>query len=193
MPSRRHLLRDQRARKEAVSMLRALIFDSRWPVFRKPFVLLCLLLLAAVDVSGGQAVVRQDSARNAQSNRSGTWSARTSSGLTLVGTWTAAAGPTSGTVTGTWTLADAQGRPVANGAWSAAKSPARWTGAWRSVIDGRDGEYSGTWTAGVDLKVDATFADLFEEAVQAVVSGNWRAGSQSGAWSIRALKREGAP
>jgi hypothetical protein len=105
-----------------------------------------------------------------------------------MGTWTAVPNPTSGTVTGTWTLADAQGRTVAGGAWSAAKSPARWTGAWRAVISGRDGEYSGTWTSGVDLKADARFVDLFEKAVRSVVSGNWRAGRQSGAWSIRAFK-----
>ena len=161
-------------------------------MLRKSF-LPCLLLLAAVDVSGGPAVLRQDAAGNAQGNPSGSWSARTSRGLTLMGTWTAVPDSTSGTVTGTWTLVDAQGTPVANGSWSAAKSPARWTGAWRAVVAGRDGEYSGTWSADVDLKVDAPFVDLFAVAVQTVVSGNWRAGSQSGAWSIRTFKREGGP
>jgi len=156
-------------------------------VLREPFLPLCLVFLAVADVSGGQAVVRQDAAGNAQSNRSGAWSARTTSGLTLMGTWTAVPDSTGGTVTGTWTLADAQGRSVASGAWSAAKAPARWTGVWRAVVAGRDGERSGTWTAGVDLAVNATFVDLFEKAVQTVVSGNWRAGSQSGAWSISGI------
>lgn len=110
-----------------------------------------------------------------------------------MGTWTAVYDPANGAVTGTWTLVDAQARPVANGAWSAAKAPAQWSGAWRAVFDGRPGEYSGTWSAGVDLKGDATFLDLFERAVQVVASGNWRLGSQSGPWSIRALKRDGAP
>lgn len=162
-------------------------------MLRKPLFLVCLLFLTGIDVSGAQAVVRQDSAGNAQSNRSGTWSAASSKGLTLMGSWTALPDSTSGTVTGTWTLVDAQGRAIAAGAWSAAKSPTRWTGAWRAVMSGRDGEYSGTWTAGVDLKADARFADLFEKAVQSVVSGNWRAGRQSGAWSIRASKRAGTP
>ena len=157
-------------------------------MLRKPLLLLCQLLLAAIDVSGAQAVVRQDTAGSAQSNRSGTWSATNNSGLRLMGTWTAVPDPKSGTVTGTWTLLDAQGRTVAGGGWSAAKSPARWAGAWRAVISGRDGEYSGTWTAGVDLNVDALFVDLFEKAIQTIVSGNWRAGSKSGAWSIRASK-----
>ena len=159
-------------------------------MLRKPFVLLCLLLLAAVEVTTGQARVRQDSASIAQ-NWYGTWSARASSGLTLVGTWTAIPNATTGTVTGTWTLANAEGKEVASGAWSAAKSAERWTGGWRSVIAGRAGEFSGTWTADGDLKVDGSIAALFEKAVETVVSGNWRTGGRSGAWSIRARKAEG--
>jgi hypothetical protein len=157
-------------------------------VLRKPLLLVCLLFLATIDVSGAQAVVRQGGSGNARGEQSGTWTATSSSGLTLGGTWTAVPDTTTGTVTGTWTLVDAQGRTVADGGWSAAKSPARWTGAWRAVVSRRDGEYSGTWTAGVDLKGDARFVDLFEKAAQTVVSGNWRAGRQSGAWSIRASK-----
>ena len=160
-------------------------------MLRKPFVLLwCLMLLAAVDVASGQAVVRRDSASIAQ-NWFGTWSARASSGLTLVGTWTAIPNATTGTVTGTWTLANAEGKEVASGAWSAATSPERWTGGWRAVIAGRAGEFSGTWTADGDLKVGRSFADLFEKAVENVVSGSWRTGGRSGAWSIRARKAEG--
>lgn len=154
---------------------------------RAPF-FLCLLFLAAADVAGAQAAGRQDAAGNTQSNRSGNWSATTGSGLALTGTWTAVADPTSGSVIGTWTLVNAQGGAVAGGAWSAAKSPTRWTGAWRAVISGKDGEYSGTWTGRVDLKGDARLVDLFEKAVQTAVHGNWRAGTQSGAWAIRALK-----
>ena len=157
-------------------------------MLRRPFFLLCLLFLGAIDVSGAQAVVRQGAAGNTRSDRSGTWSATTSGGRTLMGTWTVVPDPTSGTVTGTWTLVDAQGRTAADGGWSAAESPARWAGAWRAVVSGRNGEYSGTWTTDVDLKVDAPFVDLFEKAVQTVVSGNWRAGRRSGAWSIRAIK-----
>ena len=159
-------------------------------MLHKPFLVLSLLLLAA-DVSGGQAGARQDTARSARSSRSGTWSARSSTNLTLMGTWTAVLNPTSGTVTGTWELLNAQGGQVANGAWSAAKSATQWNGAWRAVVAGRDGEFSGTWTAAVDLEVQGSFDDLFEKAVATIVSGNWRVGSQSGAWSIRAAKREG--
>jgi hypothetical protein len=155
------------------------------------YLLLFALLFAATGVSGVKAVTRRDAAANGQLQRSGNWGARTSTGRTLLGTWTAVPDTTNGTVTGTWTLVDAQDRTVASGAWSAAKSPTQWTGAWRAVIAGSAGEYSGTWTAGVDLKVDASFPDLFELAADTLVSGTWRAGSQSEAWSIRALKREG--
>jgi hypothetical protein len=157
-------------------------------VLRKPVLVVCLLFFAAVDASGAQAVVRQGASGAARSNPSGTWSARNNSGLTLMGTWTAVPDSAKGTVTGTWTLVDAQGRSVADGGWSAAKSPAGWNGAWRAVVSGRDGEYSGTWTARVDLEVGGRFVDLFEKAAQAVVGGTWRAGRQSGAWSIRAAK-----
>lgn len=162
-------------------------------VLRRPFLFVCLLLLSAIDASTAQAVVRQDSTGNARSNRSGTWAATTSGGLTLVGTWTAVLDSAHGTVTGTWTLVGAQGATVANGGWSAAKSPTRWTGAWRAVIAGRDGEFSGTWASGVDLQASAQFVDLFEKAVQSAVNGTWRSGSRSGAWSIRSIKSTSPP
>lgn len=155
-------------------------------MLRTGWFLLGGLLLAAVDVSRAQAV-RPDTAGNAPSNREGSWSAATSNGLTLMGTWTAILDPT-GTVTGTWALVDAQGTTRADGGWSAAKSPDGWTGAWRAVVSGRAGEYSGTWTAAVDGKPDARLGDLFEKAVQAVVSGNWRVGGRSGAWAIRTFE-----
>jgi hypothetical protein len=120
-------------------------------------------------------------------NRIGSWSAATASGQTFMGTWTAVL-DTAGTVTGTWELEDAERRTVAEGAWSAAKSPDSWTGAWRAVISGRDGEYLGTWTATVGGKPGAPLADLFQNALQAIVSGGWRVGRLSGAWSIRTFK-----
>jgi hypothetical protein len=110
-----------------------------------------------------------------------------------MGTWTAVPDLKTGTVTGTWTLIDAQRKTLAGGGWSAAKSPTGWTGAWRAIVSGRNGEYSGTWTSGVDLKVDSGFDDLFEKAVQSIVSGAWQMGKDSGGWSIRASKREAVP
>ena len=160
--------------------------SRRCAVLGKGLFLLGGLLLAAVEGSRAQAV-RPDTAGNAPIRQTGSWSAAASGGLTLMGTWTAVLDP-AGTVTGTWVLIDAQGTTRADGGWSAAKSPAGWAGAWRAMVTGRDGEYSGTWTAAVDGKPDARLADLFEKAIQAVVSGNWRVGGRSGAWSIRTFK-----
>jgi hypothetical protein len=151
----------------------------------KVAVLFLLVLLAFVD-SPAQAGGSTSANDATQESREGTWSARTSTGVTFGGTWTAAADPKTGAVTGTWTLNDASGRTVRSGGWSAAKSPKGWSGAWRAAVSGAQGEYSGTWTASLDLKPDAPFADLFQSALKAAVSGSWRAGAQSGAWSIRA-------
>jgi hypothetical protein len=120
----------------------------------------------------------------AQTKRDGSWSAATSTGQTLIGYWTADL-DTAGTVTGTWTLVDAQGVTRADGTWSAAKAPNGWTGAWRALVAGRDGEFSGTWSATVGGRPNARLADLFAAAARAVVSGTWRLGQRSGAWSVR--------
>ena len=146
--------------------------------------ILCLLFVTAVAPAG--AGIPQRAAGPGRG--SNTWSARSSTGLTLMGTWTAVADPSSGAVTGTWTLFDAQGNTSRRGGWSAAKSPSGWTGAWRASVAGGSAEYSGTWKAGVDLGADAPLSALLEAAAQAVVSGNWSAGTQSGAWSIRAFR-----
>lgn len=156
----------------------------RW----SPLFVLPLLFLIAIEGSGVQARGHQAASGTVQKSWEGTWAATSGTGITLQGTWTAVADPKTGALTGTWTLDDAKRKAVMGGAWSAAKSPEGWTGAWRAVVSGRKGEYSGTWSASVDLKPDASFADLFERAVKSAVSGGWRAGRQSGAWSIRASK-----
>ena len=94
-------------------------------MLRKPFFLLCLLFFVAVDRSAAQGSLPVS-----------TWSARSNSGLSLLGTWTVVPDTARGIATGTWTLVDAQGNTVTGGAWSASKSPAGWDGAWRAVIAG---------------------------------------------------------
>ena len=156
----------------------------RW----KQLFVLSLLIFVAIARPPVQAEMRQGTSDSVQSAREGSWSARSASGLTLRGTWTAVSDAKTGAVTGTWTLDDAQGKTVRRGAWSAAKSAKGWTGAWRAIVTGQKGEFAGTWDASVELKPNAAFADLFELAAKSVVSGSWRAGGQSGAWSIRAFK-----
>ena len=109
-------------------------FPFEWRVPRQPLLVLCLLFLVALEGSRLQAGVPQARGGDGQSARPGTWSARSSTGRTLGGTWTAIADPTTGTVTGTWTLIDAGGRPATRGGWSAAKSRTGWTGAWRAAV-----------------------------------------------------------
>jgi len=118
--------------------------------------------------------------------RANTWSASTTTGRVLMGTWTANPDPATGSVAGTWTLTDAKGTTLMLGGWSAIKTRAAWAGSWRAIVSGQRGEYAGTWTADAGLTADAPFADLFVKAVTSAVSGQWRAGRQTGAWSIRA-------
>ena len=150
-------------------------FDTR------PLSILCLLLTALLST-------HVDAQTAGRLGRANAWAARSSTGLTLGGTWTATEDAKTGSVTGSWTLLDARGRVTANGAWSAAKSPTGWQGSWRAIATGRSGEFAGTWTASVDLKPTTRFADLFAKAVEAAVSGTFRAGPQSGAWTIQAFK-----
>ena len=115
----------------------------------------------------------------------GTWSATSPRG-TLAGTWTAQDQQSAG-VSGTWTLRDAGGKILLQGGWSMSKSTQSWDGAWRSTVSGSAGEYAGTWTGSVAASPQANLIEMFTGALRAVVSGTWKAGSSSGAWSIRAL------
>ena len=114
----------------------------------------------------------------------GTWSATAQSGY-LGGSWTAQADQ-SGGVTGTWMLQEPSGKVLMQGGWSASKSARSWDGAWRATVSGRSGEYSGTWTSATSLAPQAHFTDMLESALRAVVTGTWKSGARSGAWSIRA-------
>ena len=144
---------------------------------------LTVFLILTVALLGAAAEPQAPSVLGRQ--RVNTWAARSSDGLMVGGTWTVIESLKTGGVTGTWTLLDAQGRMVATGGWSAAKSNTGWTGSWRAAATGQRGEYMGTWTAKVDLKPGGGFADLFAKAVEAAVSGTWRAGPRSGAWTIQ--------
>jgi hypothetical protein len=144
---------------------------------------LVVFLILTAALHGAPADQQTSSALGQR--RVNTWAARSSTGVTLGGTWTVVEHLKTGGVTGTWTLLDAQGRAVASGGWSAAKSTTGWTGSWRAAATGQRGEYAGTWSAKVDLKPADGFADLFTKAAEAALSGTWRSGSRSGAWTIQ--------
>lgn len=151
--------------------------------------LILLLVLFIIGADGSRAQLAQ---RDVVTEHRGSWSARTNTGLTLAGAWSATPDAMAGTARGTWTLVDAKGREVARGAWSAAKSASGWSGSWRALAAGQTREYSGTWRASLTLKPNAGFAELFEEAARAAVSGSWRAGARSGTWSIKAFSTTSA-
>ena len=145
----------------------------------------CVLLCVALAASSAPLLSQQPRERSI--GRLNTWTATSTDGLTLSGTWTGRADAKTGTASGTWTLLDANGGVAMRGGWSAAKAAAGWRGAWRATVVGSAAEYSGTWSATSELKPNAPLSDLFALAAQQVVSGNWRAGTRSGAWSIRAF------
>lgn len=146
--------------------------------------LLAALVLIAAAIEASDLSARTTN----QGEGPHTWAARSSTGRTLNGTWTFVTDAKTGNVTGTWTINDAKGRTIARGGWSAAKAPTGWTGAWRAAVAGGKTEYAGTWNADTDLQPNASLADLFKTAMKNVVSGGWRAGGQSGAWSIRVFE-----
>jgi hypothetical protein len=156
---------------------------------RKAQIVRLAVFLSLTAVLQGAAATSQTPSALGQ-GRANTWAARSSTGVTMGGTWTVIEHQRDGAVTGAWTLLDAQGRTLASGGWSAAKSTAGWTGRWRAAAAGQRGDYTGTWTAKVDLKPAGGFADLFAKAVEAAVSGTWRSGPRSGAWTIQVSRPE---
>ena len=148
-------------------------------VMRMRIGLLLLFLALVVPARAEQAAGRRPV---------NSWAARSTSGQTFGGTFTATEDAKTGAVSGSWTLLDPQGRSLASGGWSAAKSPTGWTGNWRAVVIGRPGEFTGTWSASPGLNGDVKFADLFAKAADAAVSGTWRAAGQSGSWTVQVFK-----
>ena len=144
-------------------------------VSRKPLLVLCVLLLISVGSDAQPAPLK------------GGWTARSSTGLTLKGTWTAVADPKTGAVTGTWTLDDAKGTTVTSGAVVSSKVADRMD---RRVAIGS------FWQQGrvppalgaqpSSSRPTHAFVELFAIALKTIVSGTWRTGRHSGAWSIRA-------
>lgn len=117
-----------------------------------------------------------------------TWSARTGDGRTFTGTWSLAPDSSSKSAGGSWTLSGPGGATLMRGTWSADKHSTGWNGVWRATLEGRKGEYTGSWSADLPHMRDARFTELFHAAVKQAVSGLWTGPSDSGTWSIRAAK-----
>src|SRR6266508_4802165 len=77
---------------------------------------------------------------------SSSWAARTEDGRTFVGTFSVAPNPTARAARGFWTLKDANGATVMSGGWSAEMHSTGWNGTWRANVDGRPGDFRGSWS-----------------------------------------------
>jgi hypothetical protein len=116
------------------------------------------------------------------------WIARTSHGRTFEGTWGVGPEASADKASGTWTLRDGSGAVAIRGTWSAQKFSTGWSGVWRAFVEGRPGEFTGSWTADLPRPRQARFAVLFEAAAQNAIRGIWNSGSSSGSWSLQAAK-----
>jgi hypothetical protein len=119
----------------------------------------------------------------------GTWAATAGNGSAFAGTWNAAPGEAPDTVTGTWSLRDQNGAELATGTWAAGKEGKVWKGSWQARRPAGQ-VYGGTWRAQVELPVTSHLPDLFEAAIAKTVSGSWRMGNYSGAWTILAYSQK---
>jgi hypothetical protein len=119
---------------------------------------------------------------------SSTWSARTSEGQIFGGTWNVAPNATNESAAGAWTLNGANGSMMMRGTWSADKHSTGWNGVWHAAAEGRETEYSGSWSADFPHMRNVRFSELFAAAAKQAISGLWTGGSESGSWSIRVNK-----
>ena len=116
---------------------------------------------------------------------SSTWSARSSEGRIFTGTWSVAPNATGESAAGAWTLNGANGTTTMRGTWSADKHSTGWNGVWHANLEGRETEYSGSWSADFPYVRNARLSELFAAAAKQAISGLWTGGSESGSWSIR--------
>ena len=142
-------------------------------------------------VRGADVIVRSETreAFREKESETPTWSARTADGRIYTGTWSVAPDSTRRSASGVWTLSGAGGATVMRGTWSADKHSTGWNGVWRARIEGRDGEYSGSWSADLPHIGNPHFSELFAAAATEAIGGLWTGGRQSGSWSMRGAKK----
>jgi len=141
-------------------------------------------------VRAADVVVSSQAKESFKEKESGSsnWSARTSDGRTFNGTWSVAPASTDKSATGGWTLSDGSGATVMRGTWTAEKHSTGWNGVWRASVESREREFTGSWSAEFPHVRNAPFAELFDAAAKEAIRGLWTGGSESGSWSLRAVK-----
>ena len=119
---------------------------------------------------------------------SSNWGAVTEDGKAFGGSYTVDPSSSGNTARGFWTLRDANGSTVLRGSWTAQMHRTGWNGTWRATVDGRPGDYRGSWSVESAPSKKAGFAELFEAAVKDAVRGLWTGAGESGGWTIRTFK-----
>jgi hypothetical protein len=119
---------------------------------------------------------------------SSSWGAFTEDGNAFGGSYTVDPSSTGNAARGSWSLRDANGSTVLRGSWSAQRHSTGWNGTWRAAVEGRGGDFNGSWSAELTAARTIRFADMFDMAAKEAIKGLWTGGNQSGTWSIKTFK-----
>jgi hypothetical protein len=119
---------------------------------------------------------------------SSNWGAVTEDGKAFGGSYTVDPSSTGNTARGFWTLRDANGSTVLRGSWSMQMHSTGWNGTWRAAVEGRGGDFTGSWSAELPTSRTVRIADMFEMAAKEAIKGLWTGANQSGSWSIKTFK-----
>ena len=119
---------------------------------------------------------------------SSSWGAVTEDGKAFGGSYTVDPSSTANAARGFWTLRDSNGSTVLRGSWSMQMHSTGWNGTWRAAVEGRGGDFTGSWSAELSMARTARLADMFEMAGRDAIKGLWTGANQSGSWSIKTFK-----
>src|SRR6185295_19241845 len=110
---------------------------------------------------------------------SSNWGAVTEDGKAFGGSYTVDPNSTGNTARGFWTLRDANGSTVLRGSWSMQMHSTGWNGTWRAAVEGRGGDFAGSWSADLPTARTVRIADMFEMAAKEAIKGLWTGANQS--------------
>jgi len=119
---------------------------------------------------------------------SSNWGAVTEDGKAFGGSYTVDPSSTGSAARGFWTLRDTSGSTVLRGSWTAQMHRTGWNGTWRAAVEGRGGDFNGSWSAEITAARAARLTDMFEMAAKEAIKGLWTGANQSGSWSIKTFK-----
>jgi hypothetical protein len=139
----------------------------------------------AVDVTVSSQVKEAFKEKDPASSN---WGAVTEDGKAFGGSYTVDPSSTGRSARGFWTLRDAGGATALRGSWSAQMHSTGWNGTWRAALEGRSGDFTGSWSAELPAARTLRFTDMFEMAAKEAIHGLWTGANQSGSWSVKTFK-----